>query len=62
MTFELNPLVIAYLVGSMILIDAAVAYDLRRRRLPWIWLLLPVLFGPPGGMAYFIARPPAAND
>lgn len=62
MTLEFSPIAIVYLVACMVLIDVAVAVDVRRRHLPWWLALLPILFGPPGGMAYFIARPPAGND
>jgi len=57
MTLEFSPIAVVYLVACLILIDLAVAIDVRRRRLSWWLILLPVVFGPPGGMAYFIARP-----
>lgn len=62
MILEFSPLAIAYLVACMLLIDAAVFIDIRRRGLPWWVVLLPIIFGPPGGMAYFIARPPASGE
>ncbi|TLM69559.1 MAG: hypothetical protein FDZ70_09645 [Actinobacteria bacterium] len=62
MTLEFSPFAVVYLVACMVVIDIAVAIDIRRRRLPWWLLLLPVVFGPPGGMAYFIARPPLSRE
>lgn len=62
MSLEFTPIVIVYLVASMVLIDLAVLVDVRRRKLPLWAVLLPVVFGPPGGMAYFIARPPYAGE
>jgi hypothetical protein len=44
------------------LLIAAVAIDIRRRKLSSWLLALPIVFGPPGGMAYFIARPPLAQE
>ncbi len=62
MTLEFSPIMAAYLVAGILLIDIAVFIDVRRRRLP-VWLiLLPIVFGPPGGMAYFIARPPMSGE
>lgn len=62
MTLQFIPFAVVYLVSCMLLIDVAVAIDIRRRKLPWWPLALPVVFGPPGGMAYFIARPPMAQE
>ena len=62
MELQFTPLVVVYLVACMLLIDAAVIIDVRRRGLPWWLILLPVVFGPPGGMAYFIGRPPFRGE
>lgn len=61
-SLEFTPFVVVYLIACMVLIDLAVLFDVRRRRLPLWLVLLPVVFGPPGGMAYFIWRPPYAGE
>lgn len=62
MTITLPVWAVPYLLAGIVAVIVAVGVDIPRRKVSWWWILLPILLGPPGGMAYFIARPPYRGD
>ena len=58
----MNFWLVFYFIATMVMLIIVVAFDVKRRNLNFAWIILPIIFGPPGAMAYFIGRPPYKGE